>query len=177
MIPQNNKMLGDYLYDDVYVDSIHSRLTGEEKRIRLFIINYIIDKGVGFDLGLLTEDTCRLLSVDYSKINETIKSMSGKEGFFVEDNIVKFIYPVSSVKTPHRVTLEDGREYSAMCAIDSLGSTFTFKSNTKINSKCACCGESISVEVEDGQVKNPSHSKIYVLHANMKKFKNYGNSC
>ncbi|MEF9951138.1 MAG: MerB-like organometallic lyase SaoL [Clostridium sp.] len=177
MILQKVKIIGEYLYEDVYLDSIHSRLTAEEKRIRLFIINYIVDKGKGFNLDYLTEDTCRLLSVDYSKIGETIKSMEGKEGFHVEDNVVKFIYPVSSVATMHRVTLDDGRSFNAMCAIDSLGSHFTFGRNTEISSKCACCGEALNVKVKDSIIESASHNSIFVLHANMKKFKNYGNSC
>ncbi|MEG0371371.1 MAG: MerB-like organometallic lyase SaoL [Clostridium sp.] len=173
----NNNYIGEYPYSELYVPSIHSKMSEKEELLRMFIMNYIIDNNQGFNIDYLSQDMCTIIGIEYKNVEKMIAAMVEKEGFHIEDNIVKFIYPVSSVPTNNRVTLEDGRSFYAMCAIDSLGSHYTFNQNIRIESKCSKCSEAVIIEVEDGKIKSSIPKDLHILHVNMKKFKNWGNSC
>ena len=61
--------------------------------------------------------------MDEQEYEEIIQCLIDKDGMVVDEEAknVNFIYPVSSLETNHRVTLADGREFTAMCAIDAMG--------------------------------------------------------
>jgi hypothetical protein len=52
-------------------------------------------------------------------------------------------------QTPHRVT-SGGRRFTATCAWDALGIPGALHGDGRIESECACCGEPLELEVEDG---------------------------
>ena len=177
MITEKINFLGEYPIDDIYIDSISSKMNEDEENLRIYIMNFIIDNKRPFEIGDLTSEVCSELKIDFNKSTSILYSIRDKGGLVMEDNKVKFIYPVSTQKTNHKVTLEDGRSFYAMCAIDSLGSHFTFKTSIKVESTCSECGERIQVEVENGKIKSYYPKDMHILHVNMKKFDNWGGSC
>lgn len=90
---------------------------------------------------------------------------------------VNFVYPVSALPTSHRVTLQDGRVFHAMCAVDAMGTSFTFKQPVKISSKCSHCGEPIAVEIKDEKIVELHPSGTHVLHVDLKNNDNWAGSC
>jgi hypothetical protein len=57
-------------------------------------------------------------------------------------------YPFSTRSTPHRLTLLNGREVFAMCAMDALGVSAMLDQVVMIHSHCAHCGAPILLEVQ-----------------------------
>ena len=86
---------------------------------------------------------------------------------------VNFIYPVSALATRHKVSLEDGRRFFAMCAVDAMGTAFTFEQNVEIESECSECGNQISVRIEDGRLAEVVPPDLRVLHVDLNKFENW----
>ena len=90
-----------------------------------------------------------------------------------ENGDVSFIYPLSLVPTAHHVLLKDGRALFAMCAVDALGTSFTFGQDVCIKSKCHQCGTAVSVTVENGRISDTAPQDIRVLHVDLDKFENW----
>ena len=59
--------------------------------------------------------------------------------------------PFCFAPTPHRVTA-GGRRWTATCAWDSLGIPGALHADGAIVSECACCGEPLSLRVENGEL-------------------------
>lgn len=119
------------------------------------IINDIVNNGKAFEIDNVADD-----------IKEIILSLKDKNALAIaEDNQIYSIYPVSAGYTNHKVTLKDGRELKAMCAVDALGATYTFNQDTKIDSKCTECGKEIKVEIVGGKIVSLEPAEAHVLHA------------
>lgn len=147
----------------------------EENIVRKGIMNFIIDNNKAFNIK---NDLKALDYLNIEKINEKIESLIENNGLVIGDNEeVIFVYPVSALPTNHIVTMEDGRTFSAMCAIDAMGTAFTFNQNVRINSKCSNTGQEVSVIIENGEVKDYSPKTLQALHVDLNKFKNWGASC
>ena len=95
----------------------------------------------------------------------------------VEENRVNFIYPVSAIETGHQVTLEDGRNFSAMCAIDAIGAAFTFHQDTEVRSACAVCGEPIYVKIQNGKIAEYAPQSLQALTFPLGELVNWAGSC
>ena len=100
--------------EDLIIPNINELLSDQEKEARLLLMDKIIKNGRPVkpdefqDTGML----CSLVS----------------KGVIVKDDegLVSVVYPVSALPTPHKVKLKDGRTFYSICAVDSLGSAFTF---------------------------------------------------
>ena len=57
--------------------------------------------------------------------------------------------PFCFAPTPHRV-FAGGRTWTGTCAWDSLGIPGALHGDGSVSSECACCGERLELEVEDG---------------------------
>ena len=113
-----------------------------------------------------------------SSFKALAKDMNDKNIFVAdEEGNINFIYPVSALPTNHRVTLEDGRNFYAMCAIDSMGTAFTFKQNVHIESVCSQCGEKVVVDIKDQEIAYVEPDTLHVLHVDLNKSTNWADSC
>lgn len=106
------------------IQNIHQKFNAPQNEIRLAIMNFIVDNHRPFSLkedGYTALKGITLSSAeDFSSITEVLCE---KDGMVTdEEGNVNFIYPVSALPTNHHVTLADGREFCAMCAIDAIGS-------------------------------------------------------
>lgn len=162
----------DYPAEQLRIDSIRSRLTPDESRFRDAIMEGIIDTGKPIDpRGLELEGIDNPGSLLDILISKKVVVMDG------EGSTVQFVYPVSALPTPHRVTLADGRGFFSMCAIDALGSSFTFKQDVKIKSQCSACGETVFVEIVDGRLATLLPESLHILHADLSVSDNWASSC
>ncbi len=64
-----------------------------------------------------------------------------------------------------------------MCAVDSIGTAFTFKQNIKIESSCIMCNDSIEVIIENGEIKKCIPENLRVLHVDLNKNDSWASSC
>ena len=64
-----------------------------------------------------------------------------------------------------------------MCAIDSLGSYFTFWQDLEIDSVCSTSGEPIKVVVKNGEIVHRSSPDIHCIHVNLNEFQDWSACC
>ncbi|MBU5676003.1 alkylmercury lyase family protein [Alkaliphilus sp. MSJ-5] len=167
-----------YSTEKLMIESIDQRLNQTEKKTRRFLMNYTIDKDKPFNLVRITEDIVRNIGTSEDKFNNLINSLINKRAIVVDkDKNVNFIYPVSALPTNHKVTLSDGRSFYAMCAIDAIGTAFTFKQDINIDSKCSQCGESIYIQIKDGRLLSYIPEDACILHVDLNKHKNWSGDC
>ena len=105
---------------------------------------------------------------------EVLKSLEERHFFrCTEEAAVCYLYPYSAYKTDYLVTLEDGRQFFAMCAIDAMGSAVTFSQSVKIQSCCKDTKEEIQllVDPEKGLVEvQPDYNIIATYYDVMKNY-------
>lgn len=157
------RFIGDYPIERLLVDSIRSRLTVEENLARDFIMEFIINFQQPCPLPLaVSQLRLQKPELEWDKI---ITSLLDKRMVVCsEDLLAEFVYPVSAEPTSHEVTLKDGRHFYAMCAVDALGSAFTFHQDTQIRSVCAECGQPISIVINNGLLTSMAPTDPYVLY-------------
>lgn len=64
---------------------------------------------------------------------------------------IRMAHPFAFFDTPHRVQA-GGREWRATCAWDALGIPGALHGDGRVASECACCGGSLELAVEDGEL-------------------------
>lgn len=166
-----------YSNEQLEIVSIDSKLSKKEKAIRRYLMNYVIDNGQAFNLNnssKIAED----LEMTRELANDTLDSLIKKNGIVADDDgNINFIYPVSALPTNHRVRLEDGREFTAMCAIDAMGAAFAFKQDVDVISNCSNCGSDIKVSIKNGQLYSYEPGDLHILHVDLNKNANWSGSC
>lgn len=164
--------------EQLFIQSIDSKLNNKEKKVRRYIMNYIIDNKKPFNYIISENEIVKSLGMETSEYKSIIEELKKKIVISAdEDHNVNFIYPVSALPTNHRVSLEDGREFTAMCGIDAMGSSFAFKQDVTINSICAECGEAVAIEIKNGELVSFSPENLHVLHVDLNKNDNWAGSC
>lgn len=166
-----------YSSEQLEIESIDSRLTEEEKIIRRYLMNYVINNDQAFNISDLYKITEDVKMVDKKNIAQILENLLKKNAAVVHDNNINFIYPVSAISTNHKVTLRDGRDFSAMCAIDAMGTSFTFKQDVEINSSCSHCGDSVKVSIKDNKLNIYEPNDLHILHVDLNKNANWSGNC
>lgn len=168
----------NYPSERLYIDSICSRLSLIENKVRRLIMDYIIYSAMPFNSKKASSTILEKLNISEETFRQILDSLVNKNAMAMdEDNNVNFIYPVSAFNTNHKVHLSDGRVFSAMCAVDAMGSSFTFNQDIKINSKCSECGEDIFIDIKNGQLASYSPELTHVLHVDLNKNQNWSGNC
>jgi hypothetical protein len=164
----------NYPSERLIIDSISSRLTEPERYLRLFLMEQIIQSGAPVNVNSFKH----YKELQHLELNTIIDNLVSKNAI-VEDSEgnINFVYPVSALPTNHNVVLKDGRTFHAMCAVDAMGTAFTFKQDIKISSKCAYCGETVTVEIKNEKITELHPASTHVLHVDLKKNDNWAGSC
>ncbi|MDO5018467.1 MAG: MerB-like organometallic lyase SaoL [Lagierella massiliensis] len=148
------------------VENNEEVLNSKEREDRISILNLMVN-----EKGPLPLDKCR----EFETLDQLIEK--GKLVLNEDKTEINFAYPISGLPTSHKVTLADGREFHSMCAIDSLGSYFTFWQDLEINSTCSVSGEPIKVVVKDGKISDVNNPNIHCIHVDLNEFEDWSASC
>lgn len=166
-----------YFEEQIRISSIDSKLSKEEKRVRRYLMNYVIDNGRAFNINnssRIAED----MKMIKEETDDILSGLLDKNGIVSdEEGNINFIYPVSAIPTNHRITLMDGREFTAMCAIDAMGTAFTFNQDVDIVSQCSNCGSDIRVSIKNGKLYSYEPDDLHILHVDLNKNLNWSGSC
>lgn len=158
--------------------NVHQKFSARQNELRLFIINFIVDNHRPFNIDSDQAAATTALSMSDSEYQETINCLLDKDGMVINDNKdVNFIYPVSSMSTNHHVKLADGREFTAMCAIDAIGAAFTFHQDTEVNSVCALSKEPVHIKIKNERVVDYSPKELHALTFPLGELTNWAGSC
>lgn len=167
-----------YSNEQLEIASIDSKLSDREKAIRRYLVNYTIDTGQAFNICDSIQIANNLSYMKKEEIDSKLNSLSNKNCIVIdEDGNINNIYPVSAKPTDYKVKLKDGREFNAMCAIDGIGTAFTFKQDVDIESKCINCGAEIKISVIDEKIYSYDTEGIHILHVDLNKYGNWASDC
>lgn len=167
-----------YPTEELIIDRMDKKLNKEERKARRYIINYIIDNDQVFNLEKAKYIMSKNIGFSEEKLRDLFNNLENKGTIVTdEDKNVKFIYPVSAVETKHKVTLSDGRKFSAMCAIDAMGTAYTFNQDIKVESVCSNSGKAIYLEIKDGILVDYNNEDIHILHVDLNKNNNWAGDC
>jgi hypothetical protein len=156
----------------------YRKLENAQKKIRVEIMNMIIDKKSVVSLNEISNNLLNTLELEESYIKQTLDYFEKNNIMVVdEDNYVNFIYPVSAHETMHKVTLQDGRKLNAMCAIDALGAGLTFNQDIAIDSVCNITSKEINIKLKDNKLHSINNDDLRILHINLDKHENWAASC
>jgi hypothetical protein len=151
------------------IDSIASRLTDEENAVRLLLMESTIERGEPITPRALTRG-----GVLQPEAEPLIERLIEKRAVVQdEEGHLSFIFPVSALPTRHRVSLKDGRRFFAMCAVDAMGTAFTFDQDVEIESECSECGAKIAIGIERGELAVVVPPTAHVLHVDLEKVENW----
>ncbi len=168
----------NYDAERLYIKSIYSKLSLKENKVRRALMEYTINNAKAFNINSGDVCICEALQISMEELKNTIYEIREKQCLvFDEDENINFIYPVCALPTNHRVTLEDGRNFYAMCAVDAMGTSFTFKQDISITSICSKCGEKVKVELVNGKIKDFSPKNLHILHVDLNKHTNWSGNC
>lgn len=164
--------------EQLAIDSIDSRFNNSDKKIRRYLMNYTIKNEHPFNLDDLSKISEDIKDMTKEEIKNSLEVLENKNGIVIdEEKNVNFIYPVSGLPTNHRVKLADGSEFYAMCAIDAVGTAFTFKQDVEIVSQCSHCGNEVNVSIKNGKISSYEPFDLHILHVDLNKNSNWSGSC
>ena len=153
-----------------YLDApnIHSMMNSREAILRSVLLNTVIKGSRPF----FPDET------EGKHEKSIIESLSAKGLItFREDGAIVGVYPVSVLPTRHKVQLQDGRSFYAMCAIDSLGISYEFDQDSLISSSCRKCDLPISMEIRSGRISQINPSTTYASHVSIEKYEDWASTC
>lgn len=159
--------------------NIQQKFNDVQNEVRLAIMNFIIDEKRPFHKQQDGFDALHGITQSGKGDFDTIlAALEAKDGFAAdEEGNINFIYPVSALPTHHQVHLADGRSFTAMCAIDAIGATFTFHQDTVIDSMCSACGSPVHIEMKNGVPAAYSPADLHALTFNLENISNWAGSC
>lgn len=148
-----------------------------KKDIRIKIMDFIIEsKGpVNIEDAKNYIELKTGLEKDY--IDSVVKQFIDTNVMVADEEYINFIFPVSGYETNHKITLSDGRIFNAMCAIDSIGTSYTFNQSVEINSVCSSTGKEICLKVDNGKLGYINNPDLRVIHINLEKHSEWASSC
>lgn len=155
----------------------YNSLDNTQQKIRISIMDMIIDKGSSIKLQEATEYISKKLKTEKQYMKNTLQYFIDKNIMVVDGDSINFIYPVSALPTNHKVTLRDNRSFSAMCAIDAIGTSCTFNQDVRINSICSATGKEIEIVIKNEKIEYVNNLNLRVLHINLDKHSNWAASC
>ena len=121
----------------------YNSIPDEVKKARFSLIDYVIEKKKSIPFDKAVE------IVGHDNLNELIV----KDIIHTDtNNEIISLYPVATAETIHIVKLEDGRQFNAMCAFDSLGSSSTFNQDCEVFSRCKDTNESIYLKISKQKI-------------------------
>jgi hypothetical protein len=162
-----------YPTERLLIDSIASRLTDPEKALRRWLMESIIDSGGPINAREALSD-----SRTSPEVPAILDRLIEKRAIVLDGGgNIQFSYPVSALPTHHKVQLQDGRSFSAMCAVDALGAAFTFEQDTTVSSQCSECGRPVLVRVQSGEITELSPDTLRVLHVDLNQVENWAAGC
>lgn len=161
----------NYTSEELYLEGRYKDLESRYKDIRLFIMESVIASKTSL------KDIKSSLKDKYPDIDDILTEMQKKGVFVADEDDVKFIYPVSALPTPHRVKRWDGKEFYSMCAIDSIGSHFTFHQDIEINSRCCETGEDVNLKLSNGKLVSYFPEDLHILHVDLNNHTNWAGDC
>lgn len=148
-----------------------------KKEVRIKIMDFIIENEGPVSIESAKAYIMSKMGLETTYVEEVVKQFIDTNVMVADEEYINFIFPVSGYETNHKITLEDGRTFSAMCAIDSIGTSYTFDQSVEINSSCSSTGKEISLKVNSGNVEYVNNKDLRVIHINLEKHSEWASSC
>lgn len=134
----------------------YARLSGEDQALRLRLLDWgIAHPGpIGAEAAERQVALLRQEHPDWwpgQSDSQVLDSLEQRHYLRRQDGAIHFLYPLSCEPSDYRVTLEDGRSFDAMCAIDAMGCAVTFHQKVRVDSHCRDTGEVVCLQLDPEQ--------------------------
>lgn len=94
---ENNFKFRYYSTEELIIDRMDKNLNEEERKVRRYIINYIIDNDQAFNLDKVKDTMSKDMGFSEEKLRTLFNNLGNKRTIVAdEDKNVNFIYPVSA---------------------------------------------------------------------------------
>ena len=154
--------------------NISEKLDRRENAVRFLLLDELVRTRQPLEPAQI-ERACGRLSL---AVGDIIRQLDEKGAIVRDDNkAVTAVYPVSATPTRHRVLLADGRTFHAMCAIDAIGTVFTFNQDTTVESTCLHCETAVRLRLANGRLLAAEPRTVHVLHADLARYRNWAADC
>lgn len=148
-----------------------------KKEVRIKIMDFIIEKNGPVNIEETKNYIETKMGLEKDYVEEVVNQFVDTNVMVADEENINFIFPVSGYETNHKITLQDGRKFNAMCAIDSIGTSYTFDQSIEINSACSSTGKEIYLKVDSGNVEYVNNPDLRVIHINLEKHSEWASSC
>ena len=148
-----------------------------KKKVRIKIMDFIIEKNGPVNIEETKNYIETKMGLEKDYVEEVVNQFVDTNVMVADEENINFIFPVSGYETNHKITLQDGRKFNAMCAIDSIGTSYTFDQSIEINSACSSTGKEICLKVDSGNVEYVNNPDLRVIHINLEKHSEWASSC
>ena len=81
-------------------------------------------------------------------VRNEVMALDAQDLIVIVEGEITLAYPISAAPTPFAVSLQDGRERFACCAVDALGIAAMLGARIEIRAPCHDCGETLELAAD-----------------------------
>lgn len=123
-----------------------------DKQVRRAIYDYFVNVGQAPTVA----HCAQMLSTSVPAIQAAFQRLAeGRALVLQSDGEILMAEPFSAVPTSFYVEV-GARAWWGNCIWDALGIPALLKADARIVTACGCCGDALTVEIQDGALSNPS---------------------
>lgn len=130
-----------------------------ETVVRIAVVRRLLT-GEAVDPASLSADA----GLPIGTVVKTLEALSATGAIYLSEGSIGAAYPLSALPTRHRVH-HNGTTAYACCAIDALAVPSMVDGDATIESRCAYCGEGVSVQVRSDRILSSTPQSSVVFHA------------
>jgi hypothetical protein len=133
-------------------------VTSTDTIVRVAVLRRLL-KGEPVDSGSLSVTT----DLPIGTVAEALARLSAAGAISLSNGIVAAAYPLSAAPTRHKV-LHDGTTAYACCAVDALAVPSMVEGGATVESRCAHCDQTITVEMRSDRILSSHPETLVVFH-------------
>jgi hypothetical protein len=129
------------------------------RQVRKSILDSFVSSGRAPSVGEMMAE----LGLSRTAVLETFPEIATIDTFWVEKGTenIRILSPFSNLPTPYKVKVDGEQKWFAVCGIEALGVWVFFPGQVvQIDAYCRDCGESLGLELQDGQILSQSHNSM-----------------
>lgn len=119
-----------------------------DRRVRKMVFDRFLEQTV----APLLEEIARDLGLGLEETRASLQRLDEAHHLKLLDGTARILmaFPFSAIASPYRITRDDGRQYFANCAWDSIAFHPMLEEPIQVDSFCAHCGDAIRFRIENG---------------------------
>jgi hypothetical protein len=121
-----------------------ARRQGPQAEVLRWIVRALIERGRPIPVA----DVEAAFPATHSAVRDEVMALDTQDLIVIMEGEITLAYPLSATPTPFVVSLQDGRERFACCAVDALGIAAMLGERIGIRAPCHHCGEVLELAAD-----------------------------